>query len=85
MVWHGMAWLFQPTDICVLLLAILAVILQGQCETGVCKPSVDCVGAFGEFGACSNVCGAGQKTKLYTIVSHILPPLHGCCCDSEMH
>ena len=44
--------------------------LQGQCDTGVCQPSVNCVGAFGEFGTCSNVCGAGEHSKFYTIVSH---------------
>jgi hypothetical protein len=59
-------------------------VLQGQCETGVCKPSVDCVGAFGDFGACSNVCGTGQKTKVYSIVSHATQPmlllLRACCC-----
>jgi hypothetical protein len=29
----------------------------------------DCVGSFGDWGACSNVCGVGKRSKFYTIVS----------------
>jgi hypothetical protein len=35
----------------------------------------DCVGAFDEdFGACNNVCGAGEKYKFYHIVSDSKSP-----------
>jgi hypothetical protein len=29
----------------------------------------DCVGSFGEWGLCSSVCGVGERSQIYTIVS----------------
>lgn len=33
----------------------------------------DCVGAFGNYSACDNVCGSGNKTRAFTVVRPLLP------------
>jgi len=33
------------------------------------NPPVNCVGSWGEFGACSKTCGGGTETKTYTVTT----------------
>jgi len=59
-----------------------AALHHSVCCTAVCWPAgdtvsdsvaftigTDCVGGFGPFGTCSNVCGQGKYSRTFTVVS----------------
>jgi hypothetical protein len=53
-----------------------------SCNTQPCAEG-DCVGAWGDFGACNATCGGGVRTRTYSVVSPAAAATGGAACSAR--